>query len=199
VLGGFSAGWYDAPSREAAAHSTGGGFNHNTGGVLSGARRGGGGGWFGPFGGLGEVAPQHSGPQWLQLLLLLLGRAASGGACGGYTLLLPVYLGELAPAHMRGALGAAMAAASAAGSTLIQVLGTRSLLGSAAAWPLLPLCSALCALAQLLLLCLPLAPETPEWLAAHRARLADVARRKAAEARDDAAAWPGGHGAGRGA
>eukprot|EP00962_Isochrysis_galbana_P052974 scaffold24422_cov112-Isochrysis_galbana.AAC.10 len=55
---------------------------------------------------------------WLPLFLLVLGRAASGGACGGYTLLLPVYLGELAPAHVRGMLGSAMAAASAAGSTI---------------------------------------------------------------------------------
>jgi hypothetical protein len=58
---------------------------------------------------------------WLPLFLLVLGRAASGGACGGYTLLLPVYLGELAPAHARGLLGSAMAAASTAGSTLVQV------------------------------------------------------------------------------
>jgi len=32
-----------------------------------------GGGWFGPLGRLGAVTPGHTGPQWLQLLLLLLG------------------------------------------------------------------------------------------------------------------------------
>jgi len=175
--------------------------------------------------------------------------------------LLPVYLGELAPAQMRGALGSAMAAASAAGSTIIQVsgpatqtlpiclpaylhsfiptylpaylptclinclptcllvylpaclptclpgpcpplrpssccgqvLGTRSLLGSATHWPLLPLLSALCALAQLLLLCTPLAPETPAWLAAERVltSVAETARAGAAEtARKQVAVWP---------
>jgi len=69
VLGGFSAGW---PATDRGAASP-----------LRGARSGVGGGWFGPLGGLGAVTPGHTGPQWLQLLLLLLGRAASGGACGG--------------------------------------------------------------------------------------------------------------------
>lgn len=49
----------------------------------------------------GEGLPS---PLLLPLALLLLGRFASGCACGSYTLLLPVYFGELSPIQLRGAL-----------------------------------------------------------------------------------------------
>ena len=54
------------------------------------------------------------------LAWLIGGRLLSGVACGGSAIALPIYLGELAPAPLRGRLGAAISASAAFGSLLIQ-------------------------------------------------------------------------------
>ena len=37
--------------------------------------------------------------------LMMLGRLVVGVACGGCTVVVPLYLGEIAPANLRGSLG----------------------------------------------------------------------------------------------
>uniref|UniRef100_A0A673UGM4 Solute carrier family 2, facilitated glucose transporter member 4 n=1 Tax=Suricata suricatta TaxID=37032 RepID=A0A673UGM4_SURSU len=89
--------------------------------------------------------------------------ALSSSLCPGLTSgLVPMYVGEIAPTHLRGALGTLNQLAIVIGILIAQVLGLESMLGTATLWPLLLGLTVLPALLQLALL--PLCPESPRYL-----------------------------------
>jgi len=110
-------------------------------------------------GGSNPCAPE---PCATGLLLLLLGRVVTGVACGASTVVVPMYLGEIAPPHLRGALGSAFLLTAVTGMLIAQLLGLPAALGTAAGWPWLLGAVALPALAQWLLAACLL--ESPRWL-----------------------------------
>ena len=109
------------------------------------------------------------------LSLLVLSRALAGVAVGLCSSVLPVYLGELAPPQLRGSVGAAVAVASSVGVGATHLLGIVLNHDSSGRWlwTLQPLCAALLACVQLIML--HYLPESPVWL------LACGSVRKAAE------------------
>lgn len=97
------------------------------------------------------------------VVLMSAGRAVSGFASGATTVLVPMYLGEIAPAHLRGAFGTAFQLVCVAAMMLAQVAGLPGVMGNSDWWPrymLLPVVPALIMLVfrgRLL--------ESPRWLA----------------------------------
>ena len=102
-------------------------------------------------------------PNALALLLLLCGRLLTGVACGISTVSVPMYLGEIAPAHLRGTLGSAFLLTAVTGMLIGQVLGLPGLLGTPTLWPAIFAAVCVPALIQLLLLP-PHLVESPRWL-----------------------------------
>ncbi|XP_040099466.1 solute carrier family 2, facilitated glucose transporter member 4 [Oryx dammah] len=94
--------------------------------------------------------------------MLILGRFFIGAYSGLTSGLVPMYLGEIAPTHLRGALGTLNQLAIVTGILIAQVLGLESMLGTATFWPLLLGITVLPALLQMVLL--PLCPESPRYL-----------------------------------
>uniref|UniRef100_H2QC29 Solute carrier family 2, facilitated glucose transporter member 4 n=1 Tax=Pan troglodytes TaxID=9598 RepID=H2QC29_PANTR len=94
--------------------------------------------------------------------MLILGRFLIGAYSGLTSGLVPMYVGEIAPTHLRGALGTLNQLAIVIGILIAQVLGLESLLGTASLWPLLLGLTVLPALLQLVLL--PFCPESPRYL-----------------------------------
>lgn len=94
--------------------------------------------------------------------ILILGRFLIGAYSGLTSGLVPMYVGEIAPTHLRGALGTLNQLAIVIGILVAQVLGLESMLGTATLWPLLLAITVLPALLQLLLL--PFCPESPRYL-----------------------------------
>ncbi|XP_030889979.1 solute carrier family 2, facilitated glucose transporter member 4 isoform X2 [Leptonychotes weddellii] len=94
--------------------------------------------------------------------MLILGRFLIGAYSGLTSGLVPMYVGEIAPTHLRGALGTLNQLAIVVGILIAQVLGLESMLGTAALWPLLLGVTVLPALLQLALL--PFCPESPRYL-----------------------------------
>nr|XP_012312878.1 solute carrier family 2, facilitated glucose transporter member 4 isoform X2 [Aotus nancymaae] len=94
--------------------------------------------------------------------MLILGRFLIGAYSGLTSGLVPMYVGEIAPTHLRGALGTLNQLAIVTGILIAQVLGLESLLGTANLWPLLLGLTVLPALLQLVLL--PFCPESPRYL-----------------------------------
>ena len=95
--------------------------------------------------------------------LLLFGRLLSGVACGGSTVVVPMYLGEVAPAHLRGTLGSAFLLTAVVGMLIGQVAGLPQVLGTPTYWPWILVSAALPAAAQLLFF-QPLLLESPRWM-----------------------------------
>jgi MFS family permease len=110
---------------------------------------------------------------------LFAGRVLTGASAGGASVAVNIYVAEVAPPELRGALGAAFQVAVTVG-----ILATYAL-GVGLHWRALALCGA--APCALLLLSLPWLPETPQWLLIARG---DAAGARAAlrrlRARDDA-------------
>nr|AAA37753.1 glucose transporter 2 [Mus musculus] len=94
--------------------------------------------------------------------ILILGRFLIGAYSGLTSGLVPMYVGEIAPTHLRGALGTLNRLAIVIGILVAQVLGLESMLGTATLWPLLLALTVLPALLQLILL--PFCPESPRYL-----------------------------------
>ncbi|XP_044795292.1 solute carrier family 2, facilitated glucose transporter member 4 isoform X2 [Bubalus kerabau] len=94
--------------------------------------------------------------------MLILGRFFIGAYSGLTSGLVPMYVGEIAPTHLRGALGTLNQLAIVTGILIAQVLGLESMLGTATLWPLLLGITVLPALLQMVLL--PLCPESPRYL-----------------------------------
>lgn len=97
------------------------------------------------------------------LILFVLGRAVVGIASGGSTVVVPLYLGECAPATLRGKLGTAFQVTVTLSMLTAQVLGLGALLGTSGAWPVLLLSPVVPCVVQLVLHAKLL--ESPRWLA----------------------------------
>ena len=104
-------------------------------------------------------------PNVRALSVLLLGRLLTGVACGGSTVAVPMYLGETAPAHLRGTLGSAFLLTAVTGMLFGQIAGLPSLLGTKNGWPWILLGAGLPAALQLLAGGVLL--ESPRWLLLH--------------------------------
>ncbi|XP_035705556.1 glucose transporter type 1 isoform X3 [Folsomia candida] len=94
--------------------------------------------------------------------LLILGRFIIGVNCGLSTSLVPMYVSEIAPLNLRGALGTVNQLAVTVGLLVSQVLGIEQLLGTEEHWPLLLGLAVVPPGLQLLLL--PMCPESPRYL-----------------------------------
>ncbi|XP_067947458.1 solute carrier family 2, facilitated glucose transporter member 3-like [Watersipora subatra] len=96
------------------------------------------------------------------LEMLIIGRLIVGFSCGAGSGLVPMYLTEIAPVNIRGAMGVLHQLALTIGILVSQLLGLRELLGSETLWPILLASSAVpfiaCAIA------LPFYPDSPRWL-----------------------------------
>ena len=67
--------------------------------------------------------------------VLLVGRLVVGLTAGLSTVLVPVYVSEIAPLHLRGALGVFNQLAVTSGIFLGQILGLETVLGNEGGWP----------------------------------------------------------------
>uniref|UniRef100_A0A8C3G685 Solute carrier family 2, facilitated glucose transporter member 4 n=1 Tax=Cyclopterus lumpus TaxID=8103 RepID=A0A8C3G685_CYCLU len=94
--------------------------------------------------------------------MMILGRFVIGAYCGLASGLTPMYVGEIAPTSLRGALGTLHQLAIVTGILIAQVLGLESLLGVADLWPILLGLSVVPAVFQMALL--PFCPESPRFL-----------------------------------
>uniref|UniRef100_A0A8C5CLH3 Solute carrier family 2, facilitated glucose transporter member 4 n=1 Tax=Gadus morhua TaxID=8049 RepID=A0A8C5CLH3_GADMO len=94
--------------------------------------------------------------------MMVLGRFVIGAYCGLASGLTPMYVGEIAPTSLRGALGTLHQLAIVTGILIAQVLGLEALLGSEALWPVLLGVTVLPTVLQMALL--PFCPESPRFL-----------------------------------
>ncbi|XP_030000464.1 solute carrier family 2, facilitated glucose transporter member 11b isoform X2 [Sphaeramia orbicularis] len=94
--------------------------------------------------------------------LLIIGRFFTGVNAGISLCVQPLYLGEIAPTALRGAMGMGTSIFITGGILTGQVMGLKELLGREEYWPLL--LSTTCIPAILQLLILPCFPESPRYL-----------------------------------
>ncbi|TDG99735.1 hypothetical protein EPR50_G00197230 [Perca flavescens] len=94
--------------------------------------------------------------------MLILGRFIIGIYCGLASALTPMYVGEIAPTSLRGALGTLHQLAIVTGILIAQVFGLESLLGVEDLWPVLLGIAIVPAVFQMALL--PFCPESPRFL-----------------------------------
>uniref|UniRef100_A0A3Q4HUN5 Solute carrier family 2, facilitated glucose transporter member 4 n=1 Tax=Neolamprologus brichardi TaxID=32507 RepID=A0A3Q4HUN5_NEOBR len=94
--------------------------------------------------------------------MMILGRFVIGAYCGLASGLTPMYVGEIAPTSLRGALGTLHQLAIVTGILFAQVLGLESLLGSEHLWPVLLGLTVVPTVLQMALL--PFCPESPRFL-----------------------------------
>lgn len=107
---------------------------------------------------------------------LIIGRFFIGLNCGLNTHLVPMYLSEIAPMNLRGALGTVSQLGVTIGLLLSQVLGLSGILGSADGWPFLLGVAFVPAVLQLMLL--PLCPESPRYLLITKGRISEARQGK---------------------
>ncbi|MEE6482488.1 hypothetical protein FKM82_013253 [Ascaphus truei] len=98
--------------------------------------------------------------------MLILGRFVVGLYCGLTTGFVPMYVGEIAPTALRGALGTLHQLGVVIGILIAQIFGLESIMGNASMWPLLLGCIFVPAIIQ----CgaLPFCPESPRFLLINR-------------------------------
>ncbi|XP_060922361.1 solute carrier family 2, facilitated glucose transporter member 1-like isoform X1 [Limanda limanda] len=94
--------------------------------------------------------------------MMILGRFVIGAYCGLASGLTPMYVGEIAPTSLRGALGTLHQLAIVTGILIAQVLGLESLLGGEHLWPVLLGLTVVPTVLQMALL--PFCPESPRFL-----------------------------------
>nr|XP_030735274.1 solute carrier family 2, facilitated glucose transporter member 5 isoform X1 [Globicephala melas] len=94
--------------------------------------------------------------------MIIVARLLVGICAGLSSNVVPMYLGELAPKNLRGALGVVPQLFITVGILAAQILGLRSLLANEAGWPILLGVTGIPAALQLLLL--PFFPESPRYL-----------------------------------
>ncbi|XP_061665277.1 solute carrier family 2, facilitated glucose transporter member 1a [Syngnathoides biaculeatus] len=94
--------------------------------------------------------------------LLIIGRFTVGLYCGLSTGFVPMYVEEISPTSLRGAMGTLHQLGVVIGILLAQILGIESIMGNASLWPLLLGFTLLPAIVQSVLL--PLCPESPRYL-----------------------------------
>ncbi|XP_016077724.1 PREDICTED: solute carrier family 2, facilitated glucose transporter member 1 [Miniopterus natalensis] len=98
--------------------------------------------------------------------MLILGRFIIGVYCGLTTGFVPMYVGEVSPTALRGALGTLHQLGIVVGILIAQVFGLDSIMGNKELWPLLLSIIFVPALLQCILL--PLCPESPRFLLINR-------------------------------
>ncbi|XP_012646925.1 solute carrier family 2, facilitated glucose transporter member 5 isoform X2 [Microcebus murinus] len=94
--------------------------------------------------------------------LIIVSRLLVGICAGLSSNVVPMYLGELAPKNLRGALGVVPQLFITVGILVAQIFGLRNLLASEEGWPVLLGLTGVPAALQLLLL--PFFPESPRYL-----------------------------------
>ncbi|CAM5129597.1 unnamed protein product [Natator depressus] len=94
--------------------------------------------------------------------MMILGRFLIGPTQGLVSGLVPMYVGEISPTHLRGALGTLHQLALVIGILIAQVFGLDSLLGTPELWPLLLGLTVAPSALQLVLF--PFCPESPRYL-----------------------------------
>ncbi|XP_060790765.1 solute carrier family 2, facilitated glucose transporter member 4-like isoform X1 [Neoarius graeffei] len=94
--------------------------------------------------------------------MMILGRFTIGAYCGLASGLVPMYVGEISPTSLRGALGTLHQLAIVTGILIAQLLGLETLLGSEDLWPLLLGITVIPTVLQMALL--PFCPESPRFL-----------------------------------
>uniref|UniRef100_A0A673TI61 Solute carrier family 2, facilitated glucose transporter member 2 n=2 Tax=Suricata suricatta TaxID=37032 RepID=A0A673TI61_SURSU len=104
--------------------------------------------------GFSKLGPSH--------ILIISGRSISGLYCGLISGLVPMYIGEIAPTTLRGALGTLHQLAIVTGILISQIVGLDFILGSHEQWHILLGLSAVPAILQSLLLLF--CPESPRYL-----------------------------------
>ncbi|XP_059121068.1 LOW QUALITY PROTEIN: solute carrier family 2, facilitated glucose transporter member 2 [Peromyscus eremicus] len=104
--------------------------------------------------GCSKFGPSH--------ILIIAGRSVSGLYCGLISGLVPMYIGEIAPTTLRGALGTLHQLALVTGILISQIAGLSFILGNQDHWHILLGLSAVPALLQCLLLLF--CPESPRYL-----------------------------------
>ncbi|XP_066203292.1 solute carrier family 2, facilitated glucose transporter member 2 [Saccopteryx leptura] len=101
-----------------------------------------------------KLGPSH--------ILVISGRGISGLYCGLISGLVPMYIGEIAPTTLRGAIGALHQLAIVTGILISQIVGLDFILGNQELWHILLGLSAVPAVLQSLLLFF--CPESPRYL-----------------------------------
>ncbi|XP_062315874.1 solute carrier family 2, facilitated glucose transporter member 5-like isoform X3 [Osmerus eperlanus] len=104
--------------------------------------------------GVSEIAKSYE--------IIIFARVLVGICAGLSSNVVPMYLGELAPKNMRGAIGIVPQLFITVGILSAQVLGIRNILGNSTGWPLMLGLTGIPALVELLLL--PFFPESPRYL-----------------------------------
>ncbi|XP_048373995.1 solute carrier family 2, facilitated glucose transporter member 4 isoform X1 [Sphaerodactylus townsendi] len=94
--------------------------------------------------------------------MMIVGRFLIGMFSGFASGLVPMYVGEISPTNLRGALGTLHQLAIVTGILIAQVFGLSSLLGTDVLWPLLMGLTVVPSALQLLLF--PFCPESPRYL-----------------------------------
>uniref|UniRef100_A0A3Q3AHC0 Solute carrier family 2, facilitated glucose transporter member 5 n=1 Tax=Kryptolebias marmoratus TaxID=37003 RepID=A0A3Q3AHC0_KRYMA len=94
--------------------------------------------------------------------MIIISRVLIGINAGISMNVQPMYFGECAPKHLRGAISLSSAVFTAFGVVLGQVVGLREILGSESCWQYLLACNAIPGFIQLLTL--PWFPESPRYL-----------------------------------
>ncbi|XP_029437858.1 solute carrier family 2, facilitated glucose transporter member 4 isoform X1 [Rhinatrema bivittatum] len=94
--------------------------------------------------------------------MMILGRFIIGAYSGLASGLVPMYVGEISPTNLRGALGTLHQLGIVIGILVAQVFGLDSILGTAELWPVLLGLTVAPSLLQIVLL--PLCPESPRYL-----------------------------------
>ncbi|KAJ8258263.1 hypothetical protein COCON_G00172750 [Conger conger] len=94
--------------------------------------------------------------------MLILGRFVVGLYSGLSTGFVPMYVGEISPTALRGALGTLHQLGIVLGILFAQILGMEQLMGSDSLWPLLLAFTFIPAVVQCILL--PFCPESPRYL-----------------------------------
>ncbi|XP_036099140.1 solute carrier family 2, facilitated glucose transporter member 2 isoform X1 [Molossus molossus] len=104
--------------------------------------------------GFSKLGPSH--------ILIISGRGISGLYCGLISGLVPMYIGEIAPTTLRGAIGALHQLAIVTGILVSQIIGLDFILGSHELWHILLGMSSVPAVLQSVLLFF--CPESPRYL-----------------------------------
>ncbi|XP_076848078.1 solute carrier family 2, facilitated glucose transporter member 1a [Brachyhypopomus gauderio] len=94
--------------------------------------------------------------------MLIVGRLVVGVYSGLSTGFVPMYIGEIAPTSLRGALGTLHQLGIVTGILIAQIFGIDTIMGTASMWPFLLGFTCIPALAQCALL--PFCPESPRFL-----------------------------------
>lgn len=108
--------------------------------------------------------------------MLIIGRLLIGINSGLNAGLAPMYLSEISPINLRGAVGTVYQLVITISILIAQILGLEKVMGTEDQWPLLLCLTVVPALFQVITL--PLCPETPKYLLINRGKDMEAQRGK---------------------